>query len=701
MFGNEEVGLGKAVGKAGSVGCCNGDKKQTLHELACFTQCGKGETEESRQVKGRALVCGALFGQENKEVMADLIECFQNDIQLGTTTLRQTHSMQHFEVSPIVALFQRSSDMNDVYGTAHLCCCYQKGDGVPRDNKNALLLFQRAVDNGGALSLFQRGLRDTDFSLAQGKVKWLELIQQAAEMSDADAMVNLYHHYMYGPGTEKDRKKAIELILQAADMGNTDAMLKLGECYEKGDSVPQDVEKAIELYEQAAEMGDCRPLFDLSVRYMEGDGIPQDNEKAIDLLQRLVDLNYTKVMIKLGDCYLKGDGVTPDKKKAIELYQRAADLDDNDAVVRLTFCSEDGDSVKKDENKATNLFQEVATIDWGDTMYHIATHSSALQDKLKTAKLDQSLADDDEINRIVKLGEWYEKGICVPQNVDKAIELYQQAAEMGRTQPFFYLVNHLLKGDGVPQDTEKAIRLYQQLVGMDYTGAMAQLGDWYMKGDGVTQDKKKAIELYQQAARTGNVKAMTKLCVWYAEGDFDTQDKVNAIQWFQQAVDLYNAHILYQYISCDDDDDEVQQVKEQFIKLLLQADEMGETDNITKLFIHLFDGINSVREKKRIIEPIWQTGIVRETYSFVHLAISLMKERSAGRGINFTKLFQQVITVERYTEHIIFDVFRENIHIDHNDPQAFQKSSKLDNQLCCIVYTLARFMVEQLKKEQH
>ena len=525
VFGNEEVGLGKAVGKAGSVGCCIGDKKQTLHELARFTQCGEGETEEARKVKGRALVCGALFGQENKEVMAVLIECFQNDIQLGTTTLRQTHSMQHFEVSPIVALFQRSSDMNDVYGTAHLCCCYQKGDGVPRDKKNALLLFQRAVDNGGALSLFQRGLRDTDFSLAQGKVKWLELIQQAAEMSDADAMVNLYHHYMYGPGTEKDRKKAIELILQAADMGNTDAMLKLGECYEKGDSVPQDVEKAIELYEQAAEMGDCRPLFDLSVRYMEGDGIPQDNEKAIDLLQRLVDLNYTKVMIKLGDCYLKGDGVT--------------------------------------------------------------------------------------------------------------------------------------------------------------------------------QDKKKAIELYQQAARTGNVKAMTKLCVWYAEGDFDTQDKVNAIQWFQQAVDLYNAHILYQYISCDDDDDEVQQVKEQFIKLLLQADEMGETDNITKLFIHLFDGINSVREKKRIIEPIWQTGIVRETYSFVHLAISLMKERSAGRGINFTKLFQQVITVERYTEHIIFDVFRENIHIDHNDPQAFQKSSKLDNQLCCIVYTLARFMVEQLKKEQH
>ena len=148
VFGNEEVGLGKAVGKAGSVGCCIGDKNQALHELASFTQCSEGETDESRQVKGRALLCGALFGQENKEVMGVLIECFQNDIQLGTTTLRQIYLRKPIVVFPIAALFQRSSDMNDVYGVVFLGCCYQKGDGVPRDKKKAIESYERAAEMG-------------------------------------------------------------------------------------------------------------------------------------------------------------------------------------------------------------------------------------------------------------------------------------------------------------------------------------------------------------------------------------------------------------------------------------------------------------------------------------------------------------------------------------------------------------------------
>ena len=259
--GREEVGLGKAVGKAGSVGCCIGDKNQTLHELARFTQCGEGETEESMKVKGRALLCGALFAQENKEVMADLIECFQNDIQHGITTLHKTHPMQHFEMSPIAALFQRSSDMNDVYGMVFLGCCLDKGDGVPRDKKNAFLLFQQTVDNGGALPLFHLWIcDDDDFILIQDQEKRFELIRQAAEMGDTDAMVTFGYLYKVGIWLTKDKKKAIELFRQTADRGNTDAMKQLGDCCMEGDGVPQDKKKAIALYQQAAEMGNAEAM---------------------------------------------------------------------------------------------------------------------------------------------------------------------------------------------------------------------------------------------------------------------------------------------------------------------------------------------------------------------------------------------------------------------------------------------------------
>ena len=401
VFGNEEVGLGKVVGKAGRVGCFIGDKKRTFHELARFTELSETETEESRKVKGRALLCGALFAQEDKEVMADLVKCFENDIQLGTTTLLGTHLVQHVEVSPIVTLFQQSSDMNDVYGMAFLCCCLMKGDGAPRDKKNALLLFERAADNGGALPLFQLGLcDDDDIPFAQNKVKQFELIQQAAEMSDIDAIVELGHRYVTGQEIETDYKKATELFRQAADMGNTGAIVKLGECYKNGRIIPQDKKKAIQLFRQATDMGNTNAMVQLGDCYMEGDGILRDKKKAIELYQQAADIGNVDAMSKLFNHYMVRGSVPRNKKKAIDSFQCAIDKGNTDAMVELgELFTKGGPGVPLDKKKAIELFQ-------------------------RAASLGNKCA-------ILRIGRCYEEGYLVRPDIGKAIEWYQKAAKMG------------------------------------------------------------------------------------------------------------------------------------------------------------------------------------------------------------------------------------------------------------------------------
>ena len=373
-------------------------------------------------------------------------------------------------------------------------------------------------------------------------------------------------------------------------------------------------------------------------------------------------------------------------------------------MIRLAFCLKDGDGVEKDEKKANDLFQRVASIDNGDKLLWIARGyvfgRGVSQYKGKAAELYQIAADNGNILAIVKLGSCYEFGYGVPQNVDKAIELYQKAAEKGHTYSLFKLTERLIEGDGVPQDKKKAIEFLQQLADMGNIDAMSILGDCYMKGDDVTQDKKKAIELYQQAARMGSVNAMIKLGVLHAEGDFDAQGKVNAIQWFQKAVNLYNAHEIDSFTPCDDDE-EVQQAKEQFIELIRQADEMSETDVITKLGIHWFDGVDTEQDNRMTIHPDLIIGNISKAYAIVCIAISLMKEKSVRQDTNPTKLIQRA----RAIWSLAFKIAKSDLCGDI-DPLnisywGFQVVPHFPQRFNCIIVTLARLMLGQLKKEQH
>ena len=61
-----------------------------------------------------------------------------------------------------------------------------------------------------------------------------------------------------------------------------------------------------------------------------------------------------------------------------------------------------------------------------------------------------------------------------------------------------------MKGDGVPQDKKKAIELYQQASDLGRTNAMIRLAFCFKDGDGVEKDEKKANGLFQRAAPTDN-----------------------------------------------------------------------------------------------------------------------------------------------------------------------------------------------------
>jgi len=87
--------------------------------------------------------------------------------------------------------------------------CYDKGNGVAEDNKQAFIWYLKSAEQGFAKAQYEVG-----------------------------------KSYKNGEGVEEDKVKAFEYFTKAAKQENGEAQLALGKCYLKGKGTAKDLEKA-------------------------------------------------------------------------------------------------------------------------------------------------------------------------------------------------------------------------------------------------------------------------------------------------------------------------------------------------------------------------------------------------------------------------------------------------------------------------
>jgi TPR repeat protein len=120
----------------------------------------------------------------------------------------------------------------------------------------------------------------------------------------------------------------------------------------------------------------------------------------------------------------------------------------------------------------------------------------------------------------LNLGNMYAKGIGVPQDMAKARQLIQAAADQG----FAPAQNALAQLEGAAPAAVPGADLFQQGVAL------------YKSGDHAG-----AAALMQQAAQAGNPTATYELGYMYENGDGLQQDAAQAAQWYLKAADLGDA----------------------------------------------------------------------------------------------------------------------------------------------------------------
>lgn len=136
---------------------------------------------------------------------------------------------------------------------------------------------------------------------------------------------------------------------------------------------------------------------------------------------------------------------------------------------------------------------------------------------------------------ILKLIDIYSTDLNKP---DKVLYWRMKAADMEHSPSLVVLADLYLKGKGVEKDINKGIQLYIKAAQLGNYYAAGYIGDLYYNGckPYIVQDKSRAIELLKYAAKGQNAEAAYRIGMCYYLGDGVRKDEKKALDYFKIAV---------------------------------------------------------------------------------------------------------------------------------------------------------------------
>lgn len=250
---------------------------------------------------------------------------------------------------------------SDVEAQYRLGLKYAKGDGVKKDETEAVEWFSKAAEQGHTLAQNSLGVcYETGNGVDKNEVIAVQWYRKAAELGYAVAQNNLGAVYAKGRGVAQDDAKAVEWFRKAAEQGNADAQRNLGLMYSDGRGVAKDEKKAVEWSQKAAKHGCVEAQNDLGTLYSEGRGVAQDNAKAVEWFRQAAKKGNAPSQYNLGVAFLEGRGVAQDDAKAVEWFRKAAEQGNVDAQYNLGWMYRNGRGVAKGEKKSLEWFRKAA-----------------------------------------------------------------------------------------------------------------------------------------------------------------------------------------------------------------------------------------------------------------------------------------------------------------------------------------------------
>ena len=333
-------------------------------------------------------------------------------------------------------------------------------------------------------------------------------------------------------------------------------LYRLGECYEKGEGVQQDNERAIELYKRAGSLGSPYALLNRGLSYKNEGNM----EEAKRLFEEAADMGNAQAMVELGLC-LWSEGTNESDSEAFKWFKQASDCSENEALFYCGLCHEEGKGTQQNRNKAIDCFRK---------------------------------ASDKNPKAMTNLAVYYERGICIPQDIEKARHLRESASERGDPDSQFNQAVFLEKNQHYPE----AFKLYIEAWKRGHTDACVNLAFLYEKGICGPKNESRAVELLQEAAEKNNVQALFNLAIWYERGHIVEKDEEKAIELYKKCVEhkdvraMVNLAMILENKKCEED-------KQRAFQLYLDASNCGNIIAMRQLSHCYENGVGCEKDEEK------------------------------------------------------------------------------------------------------
>ncbi|ESQ91503.1 hypothetical protein ABAC460_05835 [Asticcacaulis sp. AC460] len=194
------------------------------------------------------------------------------------------HGIQRDQAQGVTWILRAAETRPELY--LYLGNEYLSGQYLDKSYENALQAYEKAAGHNIKLAHWALG---NLYSAGKGTaVNPIKAAQHYAAVEQAGGFTTLQiaWNYAYGSGVEEDDVKAVELMRQAADAGDAQAMYELSAAYEFGEGVPMDPVMDLYWLTRAADLGLPAALDMLADRYESGQGVTADAQKAAELRAR-------------------------------------------------------------------------------------------------------------------------------------------------------------------------------------------------------------------------------------------------------------------------------------------------------------------------------------------------------------------------------------------------------------------------------
>ncbi len=222
-------------------------------------------------------------------------------------------------------------------------------------------------------------------------LRWAETMDGRVDMRD------YYHSFILEYQGLKLYDHAIRWCERGVREGIGVCAVDLGIAYLYGDrGVAEDDERALTLFNMAANAGEEYGYYNAGRCYYNGWGCVRDYNQAFRCFDQACRLGHPTVKSFLAQCYFWGRGVEPNYETAVRMMNDLIREKKDYPKVLMGYCCLYGKGINADPAEGKRLLEEAAQANDGQAWMF--------------------------------LGDMYDQGIGVPENITMAVSCYQKAA---------------------------------------------------------------------------------------------------------------------------------------------------------------------------------------------------------------------------------------------------------------------------------